>query len=103
MTARSKYVGCSLSSCPGLWANASPYNHLDSTASPLFIANSLNDQIPYQEALDFYALAGRLGVPAVLCTAPGGHARGYEDKTCAEDQSQTVFERTLSWLHTQLG
>jgi len=103
-SSRTKYVGCSLSACPSAWAAASPYTYLDATAAPLFIANSLAETVPYQEAVDTYNQALKLGIPATLCSVPGSsHGKHYENKFCQENGTQTVFQWTLATLHSYLG
>jgi outer membrane protein assembly factor BamB len=84
--AAKNYVGCTLSACRSSWVAASPITFVDSSAAPMYIANSQNEKAtPVAQATEMAdALAGA-GVPYELNILSGSrHARAYESDVWAD-------------------
>jgi len=59
---------------PGLWAEASPINHVGSGAAPfLFLHGTKDKLVPYQEVLEMLGKLKSVGVQAELFAAEGGN------------------------------
>jgi acetyl esterase len=89
-----RYVGCKLQVCPEKWDLASPHFFVDSLDAPIYLANSTDEIIPEQEAIDVSNLATAAGVPNQLRLLEGTrHERAYKDD---------VWDETMAFLHTYL-
>ncbi|HEV2758357.1 MAG TPA: alpha/beta hydrolase, partial [Acidimicrobiales bacterium] len=73
-----RLVGCTLSTCPDLLAQASPVNHVDGSDAPLYLVHSTDELVPLSQA---EAMAQRLrtaGVDHRLDVFPGSrHALDF--------------------------
>ncbi|MEO7651989.1 MAG: alpha/beta hydrolase [Bryobacteraceae bacterium] len=68
----SKFLGCSYSKCPELWAKASPPTHVSRNTPPFLLLHGKADTtIPYQVSVDMKATLDKLGVRADLYPAEG--------------------------------
>jgi acetyl esterase/lipase len=79
------YLGCSYEQCPETFAAASPITQVDRSDAPSFLANSLDELVPVENAT---LMADRLRaarVPVTLRLLPGSrHAAAFDDDVWAD-------------------
>jgi len=89
------FIGCPLEDCQDKWDAMSPLYQVDSSAAPMYLANSTDEDIPLEQATLMADQLREAGVPHLLQTVEGHeHSRGYEDE---------VFEPSVQFLKTYLG
>jgi acetyl esterase/lipase len=89
------FIGCPLGDCPGKWDVMSPLYQVDSSAAPMYLANSTDEDIPLEQATLMADRLQEAGVPHVLQIVEGReHSRGYENE---------AFEPSVQFLKTYLG
>lgn len=88
------FVGCPPSECAATWTEASPAQQVDATDSPVFLANSTDEQIPLPQA---GLMAERLessGVPVSIRIYPGT-AHGIALRPLVWNDSFAFLDRHL--------
>jgi acetyl esterase/lipase len=87
-------LGCSFQACPDKWKEASPFDQVDESDAPMYLAVSTNERVPSDQDTRMASKCESLGVPVQLHLVPGsGHARAYED---------VVWDETLKFLEDHL-
>jgi len=75
-------VGCALTACPQLWAQASPLNAVSPGDAPLLLVNSRREMVPVDQPLRMAERLAAAGVPHELWLLEGSaHAREYQHRT----------------------
>jgi acetyl esterase len=88
------YLGCSFSQCPQMYARFSPITHVDRTDAPAFLAHSLNENAPVEQATAMAARLRATGVSVRLRLLPGTrHATAF---------AADVWEDTVAFLARRL-
>ena len=95
-----RFLGCDdVDDCPRKVREASPLSHLDATDAPIFIANSVEEFIPVQQARETAEGMDEQGVPYQLVEIPGDrHATSYARMTAPGLHGKTVFEASIAFL-----
>lgn len=89
-----RYLGCDLFSCPDLWAQASPIDHVSHDDTPMLMFASRHDTTPPSQATAMAAALRRAGVQARTVVVPGSqHAQHY---------AAAALSRTIAFLRTHL-
>jgi acetyl esterase/lipase len=90
-----RYLGCTVSSCPAKWSDASPISHVSSGASPTLLFNSTQEVVPLGQVQAFSKALAGAGVPHQLVVYPGSaHAEAY---------GQKAFPLSVTFLSRYLG
>jgi acetyl esterase/lipase len=90
IAAGNSYLGCSLASCPSVWAAASPINHVSPGDPPMYLANSADELIPYDQATSMMRKLRSLGDRVQLFKIAGSkHALQYASQ---------AFQPSITWL-----
>jgi acetyl esterase/lipase len=89
------YLGCSLADCPERWADASPITHIDRTDAPAFLAQSVREIVPVENATTMADRLRAVGVPVTLRLLPGSrHATAFAEDVW--DESVAFLERYVA-------
>jgi pectinesterase len=91
----SNYLGCSVSSCPSRYAQASPITAVSTSSPPFFMCNSTHEFIPLSQPLSMESALHAAGVTAQVHEVPGtAHAAAY---------AALVFTPSIEFLTKYLG
>lgn len=89
-----RYLGCRLSDCPDLWAQASPIDHVNHGDAPMLLFASRHDTTPPSQSKAMAAALRDAGVTARAVIVPGSaHAQHY---------ASAAMSRTIAFLREHL-
>jgi acetyl esterase/lipase len=90
----SRYLGCGLSECPGLWRQASPIDHVNHGDTPMLLFASRHDTTPPSQSKAMARALRSAGVSARAVIVPGSaHAQHY---------ATAAMSRTIAFLREHL-
>lgn len=88
------YLGCEPDACPDLYRAASPLTYIDRNDPPVFVANSMGETIPGEQALLLARALMEKGVTTEVALEPGTrHGRGLAVPT--HDRVSDFLRRAL--------
>lgn len=89
-----RYLGCGLSACPDLWAQASPIDQVSHGDTPMLLFASRHDTTPPSQSIAMATALHRAGVQARTILVPGSqHAQHY---------AAAALPRTIAFLRRHL-
>jgi acetyl esterase len=97
------FAGCPGSRCSQNLRLASPATQVDASDAAMFIANSADEFIPFQQAQEIADACKRAAVPYQLVQVPGdGHSMAYA-RTQVPALHETVAEASIAFLQKWIG